>query len=163
MVNKTGCQVCARATVATYVCKTCDYLRLCQTCTIGHTLKKGHWIIKCIIEEGAILKSQQLDCFVHKKPFSLFCQTDKQAVCEDCTKSAEPDSSQICQHADHEIENLEQVLTGAETELQRLVGDLEQWEEKIHAAIQYHGGLEEIYIEQRDLFLRKVQADFEAI
>ena len=44
-----------------------------------------------------------------------------------------------------------------------LVGDLERWEEKIHAALSYHSGLEEIYTEQRDLFLRKVQADFEAI
>ena len=55
------------------------------------------------------------------------------------------------------------MLLQAEKDKFRLKEEIREHEQKITAAVSYFGGLEEIFTEQRDLFLKKVHADFEVI
>ena len=66
-------------------------------------------------------------------------------------------------HEGHHMKPLDYVLQQAEETKQKLQVQIEEKTKKIEAAINYFAGLKEIFSEQRDLFLKKLNADFDVI
>jgi len=55
------------------------------------------------------------------------------------------------------------VLEQATKDKNRLRGEIKEQENKITTAVTYFSGLEEIFVEQRDLMIKKLNADFEVL
>lgn len=55
------------------------------------------------------------------------------------------------------------MLEQAEKEKQRLEEEIKEEVEKIDAAISYFNGIEDIFLSQKELYIKKLNADFEVI
>ena len=69
----------------------------------------------------------------------------------------------VDEHKGHYVKALNQVLTQAESEKHKLKDGIMEQTKKIEAAVSYFAGLEEIFSGQRDLFLKKLNADFDVM
>ena len=67
------------------------------------------------------------------------------------------------EHKNHYVKSISQVLAQAESEKHRLKDSIVEQSKKIEAAVSYFAGLEEIFRGQRDLFLKKLNADFDVM
>ena len=150
---------------AQFTCLTCNCQLLCETCKIRHTLKKGHQLINHIYKEGTVILTKELMCDVHKLDFTLYCQNDHMAICQGClvkdSTSAGEDYYQ--HHNGHTVQPLEETLARAKEHSNKQNETIDDWETRLTAAISYFSGIKDIYTEQRDLFLKKITADFEVI
>ena len=61
------------------------------------------------------------------------------------------------------MQPLGQVLAQAEQDRLELQRNITKQEEQIEEAISYFQGLKEIFVGQRDLFLKKLNSDFDAM
>ena len=109
--------------------------------------------------------------------FSLFCFEEEQAICLGCNSveavAAMNDADPIPElgrkrtakslHEGHYVKSIKQVLQQANKDKARLKNELKDQETKITTAITYFSGLEEMFTEQRDLLMKKLNADFEVI
>ena len=66
-------------------------------------------------------------------------------------------------HDGHHMKPIDYVLQQAEESKQKLMISIDEKAKKIEAAINYFSGLKEIFSEQRDLFLKKLNADFDVL
>lgn len=64
-------------------------------------------------------------------------------------------------HEGHYIKPLSQIILQAHDEYEQLMRELKQRTEKIDAAVSYYGGLEEMFVWQKDFFIKKLNTDFD--
>jgi|LauGreDrversion4_2_1035121.scaffolds.fasta_scaffold1492292_1 hypothetical protein len=66
-------------------------------------------------------------------------------------------------HSNHFVKSITDVLEGCEKEKEVLKSDIKNELDKIASACEYFAGVEEILMNQKNLQLRKLAADFEVI
>ena len=66
-------------------------------------------------------------------------------------------------HKGHLVKSLQNVLEKCLMDKNKLKLEIEEAFKKVDAAIQYFTGIEEIFLRQKNLFLQKLQADFDVI
>ena len=96
-------------------------------------------------------------CPEHKEKFRLFCFTDEKPLCLSCNNASNP------KHQTHYVKPLSAVLEQAEREKEKLRQDIEEQVTKVETAIAYFSGIEEMFVGQKQLFLKKLAADFDVI
>ena len=69
----------------------------------------------------------------------------------------------VDEHKGHYVKAMSQVINQAEVERHKLKDSIMEQTKKIEAACSYFSGLEEIFSGQRDLFLKKLNADFDVM
>jgi hypothetical protein len=87
-------------------------------------------------------------------------------LCPTCVEFSpvnENDLSKGRSHHGHYIQTLTDLLDEVKEEKRRVKNDITDRERKLAAAIDYYQGIRDIYTEQRDLFLKKVTADFDIL
>lgn len=92
------------------------------------------------------------DCVLHQLPYSLYCVDDRTPLCANC-----PD------HESHPVRFLSDTLTEAQAVFDDAMLQVNEQTEKVDAALSYYGGLEEMFAWQKDIFLKKLNADFEVL
>lgn len=98
-----------------------------------------------------------MNCPEHKEKFRLYCFTEEKPLCIQCNTSDNP------RHQTHYVKPLSSVLEQAQKEKDNLIQEIKDEIEKVDTAIEYFSSIEEIFISQKALYLRKLQADFEVI
>ena len=175
---------------AQFQCLTCESLLLCYPCKVKHAAhpkRKNHQVVK-FSGEADIIKIERLICQKHDKNFSFYCFQDEQPICADCNQpmhvEVDENNNEIApgsppqeegaeeykrrtvivdEHKGHYVKALNQVLSQAESEKHKLKDGIMEQTKKIEAAVSYFAGLEEIFSGQRDLFLKKLNADFDVM
>ena len=110
--------------------------------------------------------------------FSLYCFNEEMPLCLGCNSAVaaaadaaldEEDGSTKSRkhlksaHDGHFVKSIKEVLRQAQIDKAKLRNEITEQENKIAAAMNYFSGLQEIFVEQRDLFIKKVNADFEVL
>ena len=98
-----------------------------------------------------------MKCPEHKEYYRLYCFTEERPLCISCTASPN------VRHATHYVKPLSSVLEQAQKEKDNLKRDIEDEIQKVDQAINYFTGIEDIFISQKHLYLKKLAADFEVI
>jgi uncharacterized protein involved in tolerance to divalent cations len=92
---------------------------------------------------------------------SHFCLQDNLPLCTKCQEKGGDETANL--HEGHYIKPLAQVVSQARDEYEQLIRDLKLRTEKIEAAVSYFGGLEEMFVWQKDIFVKKLNADFDVL
>jgi hypothetical protein len=121
-----------------------------------------------------LIQIETLLCDAHQMNFSLYCFNCEQPLCLGCNSVEAAAAEAVFEndatkkklksaHEGHFVKSIKEVLRVAGQDKTRFRTQIQENENKIAAAMNYFSGLQEIFAEQRDLFIKKTNADFDVI
>ena len=144
---------------AQFECLNCENTLVCYDCKIRHQKNPRYKNHKCIkyVASSNMQRCEDQICGEHREKFRLFCFTDEKPLCLTCNDMNQEQTP----HATHYVKPLANVIEQAEREKEQIKQDIMDELEKVDKAIEYFGGIEDIFLKQKHLYLKKLQADFE--